>query len=633
MLFLGKMSRHRYLKSHELQAIIDGWSSDEEEIDQIVLCPPSKVDELTDDEDIDDEIMPNIDDNNYFEVAGEIEIETTEDFSGPQASQSNVLEPQPSTSTGWSNPDSTSSKRRRIASELTPAVPTYKPLADFGVPKWKKSKRSSIELVKYDKQPNHAPIEPEVLEIVTKLDAYTPLQLFFLFYDEAIFDLLVTETNRYYNQNNQSGELCTISQMKRFIGILLMSGYSTVPHISDYWSREPTLGRPIIRNAMSRKNFQKIKQYLHLANNFTIDTTDKFAKLAPYFKLLNNNFMQFGVFSAHLSIDEQMVPYYGKHSSKMYIRGKPIRFGYKLWCLCSSEGYLYQFIPYGGAGGFPKDIGLGAHTVLRLLSVVDNPIRHDVYFDNFFTSYYLMCLLSERHFFATGTVRVNRLAGATLKSGAKNLPRGAMDYSFDKTNKILIARWSDNKEVSIATNHQSIEPFAKARRYNKELKKKVDVDMPLVIAQYNRHMGGVDLHDNAVSNYRVAIRGKKWWWTLFTSGLNSSLVNAWKMHCVIAKHKHEKPLPQKDFKVIVTSALLTTDEPLNSDNDGDKNNDSSVGVSCTPVPNIAGRHLVERNSFGKHLRCKVCHKTTIYMCCKCNVHIHAKCFTKYKAHN
>lgn len=36
-----------------------------------------------------------------------------------------------------------------------------------------------------------------------------------------------------------------------------------------------------------------------------------------------------------------------------------------------------------------------------------------------------------------------------------------------------------------------------------------DVDMPLVIVQYNRHMGSVDHHDNAVSNYRVAIRGKK----------------------------------------------------------------------------------------------------------------------------
>ena len=34
--------------------------------------------------------------------------------------------------------------------------------------------------------------------------------------------------------------------------------------------------------------------------------------------------------SEKYSIDEIMVPYYGRHSSKQYIRGKPIRFGYKV---------------------------------------------------------------------------------------------------------------------------------------------------------------------------------------------------------------------------------------------------------------------------------------------------------------
>lgn len=44
--------------------------------------------------------------------------------------------------------------------------------------------------------------------------------------------------------------------------------------------------------------------------------------------------MQFGIWAANLSVDEQMVLYFGRHSCKMYILGKPIRFGYKLWCLC-----------------------------------------------------------------------------------------------------------------------------------------------------------------------------------------------------------------------------------------------------------------------------------------------------------
>ena len=50
-----------------------------------------------------------------------------------------------------------------------------------------------------------------------------------------------------------------------------------------------------------------------------------------------------------MSIDESMVPYFGKHSTKMYIRGiKAIRFGYKLWSLCGNDGFPYQLNIYTG---------------------------------------------------------------------------------------------------------------------------------------------------------------------------------------------------------------------------------------------------------------------------------------------
>jgi len=41
--------------------------------------------------------------------------------------------------------------------------------------------------------------------------------------------------------------------------------------------------------------------------------------------------------------------YYGHHSSKQFIHGKPIRFGFQIWCLNARLGYLIQFEPYQGA--------------------------------------------------------------------------------------------------------------------------------------------------------------------------------------------------------------------------------------------------------------------------------------------
>lgn len=56
--------------------------------------------------------------------------------------------------------------------------------------------------------------------------------------------------------------------------------------------------------------------------------------------------MQFGVFHKYLSIDEEMVPFFGRHTAKMFMKGKPIRYGHKLWVLASDNGYPYQFDTY-----------------------------------------------------------------------------------------------------------------------------------------------------------------------------------------------------------------------------------------------------------------------------------------------
>ena len=93
---------------------------------------------------------------------------------------------------------------------------------------------------------------------------------------------------------------------------------------------------------MSRNAFRKIKSYLHGCNNNTICGDDKWAKLQPLIDLVNQKLIQFWVFAEHLSIDEQMVPYFVRHSCKMFIRGKPIRFGYKNWVLSSDDGYPLQ---------------------------------------------------------------------------------------------------------------------------------------------------------------------------------------------------------------------------------------------------------------------------------------------------
>ena len=70
-----------------------------------------------------------------------------------------------------------------------------------------------------------------------------------------------------------------------------------------------------------------------------IDPKDKVFKVRPILDHFNK---KFGAFFMPLcntySLDEAMEPYYGHHSMKQFIREKPIRYGFKFWCLTSPEG-------------------------------------------------------------------------------------------------------------------------------------------------------------------------------------------------------------------------------------------------------------------------------------------------------
>ena len=105
----------------------------------------------------------------------------------------------------------------------------------------------------------------------------------------------------------------------------------------------------------------------------------------PLYDDLNAKLAQFGMFHPLLSIDESMVPYYGRNSAKMFIRGKSIRFGFKLWSLRGSDGYPYHFRIYKGKETTRQALSLGTRVVNTMTDVIktsSHVAKYEFYFDN-----------------------------------------------------------------------------------------------------------------------------------------------------------------------------------------------------------------------------------------------------------
>lgn len=105
-----------------------------------------------------------------------------------------------------------------------------------------------------------------------------------------------------------------------------------------------------------------------------------------------------------VSIDKRMVGLKARFFFRQYIRNKPTRWGFKLWCLCNSHnGYTSSFSVYRGKNGEVRSSnGLGYDVVVSLMQNYLSQ-GYSSYIDNFCTSPTLVSDLYDLGVHVTGT--------------------------------------------------------------------------------------------------------------------------------------------------------------------------------------------------------------------------------------
>ena len=165
----------------------------------------------------------------------------------------------------------------------------------------------------------------------------TPKGYFEQFFNDQVLNLIVDETNWYASQKNRN---LTVDkhEIKCFIGVLFLSGYLVPARQRLYRENASDTHHDPVTNAMRRDKFEAIFTNFHLTYNNCLDKEDEFAKLKPQTKLLNQKLFLNQKFLLHspnkefYSFDESMCEYYGRHRCKQFLRGKSVRFGFKIWC-------------------------------------------------------------------------------------------------------------------------------------------------------------------------------------------------------------------------------------------------------------------------------------------------------------
>ena len=251
-------------------------------------------------------------------------------------------------------------------------------------------------------------------------DTSDPESLFKLFFSDDIVAYICKASDEYADLLQDRRKVMykyykgmSTEDFYKMVAILIHFGYKKIPNYRFAWSKTSLCYDPFVSRTLSRNRFESLIYFLHVVTQedeekFKNDK-DKLAKVHPLSDHINKKSSMYCQPEKEISVDERMVRSKARFSFKQYIRNKPTKWGFKLWCLCnSSNGYTIKFSVYRGKSGeVSSKKGLSYDVVMHLIKDYLNQGR-TLYVDNFYTSPTLAFDLFELKTHLTGTLDKTR---------------------------------------------------------------------------------------------------------------------------------------------------------------------------------------------------------------------------------
>ncbi|XP_030830359.1 piggyBac transposable element-derived protein 2-like [Strongylocentrotus purpuratus] len=238
----------------------------------------------------------------------------------------------------------------------------------------------------------------------------------------------------------------------------------------------------------------------------------------------------------------------------------------------------------------------------------------------------------------------NRLKDCRLMDDKelKKCGRGATDHWVEDSVGVVAIKWYDNKPVTLLSTFVGVDPTDSVRRWDKAKKEHVQVSRPSIVKEYNKFMGGVDLHDSLTALYKYPVRSKRWYIYIWYHTLTMVVVNAWllyRRHCGQLGCSH---LPLRKFQASAASCLTSAGKRARGRPSNTATLPSPAPVKWKKSPaNDIGKDGVDHLPLWvvKRQRCKHCQGgfLSFVQCTKCDVHLclnkDRNCFAPYHTPN
>jgi hypothetical protein len=221
-------------------------------------------------------------------------------------------------------------------------------------------------------------------------------------------------------------------------GLHAIMGCIHFPRIHMYFNEKFKF--PLIDGVMSRDRYYMLRTNLHVVDNLGVTEETKKSnrlwKIQPVIDSVRNRCRALERNEKCTSIDEQMIPFFGRCPVRQFVKNKPRPVGLKDFVVTTSDGLVLDFEIYQGTTTrlTNRELGLGPSVVLRLVETL--PENSYLYFDRYFST-----------------------------DNAMN--RGESEEVVRSDGKLCITKWKDNKSVMMLSTAFGKQPVFNVLRWNK----------------------------------------------------------------------------------------------------------------------------------------------------------------------